>query len=278
MHGLSGSLRNRSIVLAFALTALVAEQSTQAQTQTAAPTPAPAPARAPESTTTPVPRSGSWMKRHEAFLERAKQGKIDLLFLGDSITNGWSGRDKQGNGPIEIWERHYAPRNAANFGIGGDRTQHVLWRIENGEVDGISPRVAMLMIGTNNAGANTSDEIAEGIEAIVKTLRQKLPKTKILLLGVFPRGEKPNPIREKLTAVNQRISKLDDCEMVKYLDIGAKFLNEDGTISKEIMPDFLHLKRVGYRIWADAVEPTLWSMLDEEPAQTSEATQETDDR
>jgi len=218
------------------------------------------------------------MKRHEAFLERAKQGNIDLLCLGDSITNGWSGQDKDGKGPIEVWERHYAPRKAANFGIGGDRTQHVLWRIENGEVDGISPKVAMLMIGTNNQGVNTSDEIAEGIEAIVKALRTRLPQTKILLLAVFPRGEKPGPAREKLAAVNKRISKLDDGEMIKYLDIGPKFLNEDGTISKEIMPDFLHLKRVGYRIWADAVEPTLWSMLDEPALKANEAAVEKSDR
>lgn len=251
MHGLLGSLRNRSLILTLAMTlaTVVAGQSARAQS-------------APESSTAPAPRAGSWMKRHEAFLERAKQGKIDLLFLGDSITQGWAGRDKNGEGPIEVWERHYAPRNAANFGIGGDRTQHVLWRIENGEVEGISPKVAVLMIGTNNANANTSDEIAEGIEAIVKSLRQRLPETKILLLAVFPRGEKPGPVREKLAAVNERIAKLDDGQMVKYLDIGPKFLNEDGTISKEIMPDFLHLKRKGYRIWADAIEPTLWSMLD----------------
>ncbi|SIN76637.1 Lysophospholipase L1 [Singulisphaera sp. GP187] len=252
MHGLSGSLRSRTLVLARAITLIAVVTGPSAWAQTA-----------PESSTTPAPRAGLWMQRHEAFLERAKQGNIDLLFLGDSITNGWSGRDKNGEGPIEVWERHYAPRNAANFGIGGDRTQHVLWRIENGEIDGISPKVAVLMIGTNNAGANSSDEIAEGIEAIVKSLRQRLPQTKILLLAVFPRGEKPGPVREKLAAVNERIAKLDDGQTVKYLDIGPKFLNEDGTISKEIMPDFLHLKRKGYQIWADAVEPTLWSLLDE---------------
>jgi lysophospholipase L1-like esterase len=257
------------MVWAFALTGLVAGQATWAQTQ--APAPAATKATAPESTTTPAPRPGSWMKRHEAFLERAKQGKIDLLFLGDSITQGWGGRDRDGEGPIEVWERHYAPRNAANFGIGGDRTQHVLWRIENGEVEGISPKVAVLMIGTNNVAANTSDEIAEGIEAIVKSLRQKLPKTKILLLAIFPRDEKPSPKREKIAAVNERISKLDDGQTIRYLDIGKKFLNDDGTISKEIMPDFLHLKRKGYRIWADAIEPTVWSMLDEDSAETSEA-------
>lgn len=208
------------------------------------------------ATTKPVPRSGAWMKRHEAFLDRAKEGNIDLLFLGDSITQGW------GSNPV--WNRYYKPRNAANFGIGGDRTEHVLWRIENGEIDGISPKVAVLMIGTNNAGSNTAEEIAQGIEAIVKTLREKLPRTKILLLAVFPRGESANRTREKLAEVNERIAKLDDGQMVKFLDIGKQFLNDDETISKAVMPDFLHLSRKGYRIWADAMEPTLWSMLDEE--------------
>ncbi|MDR3634486.1 MAG: platelet-activating factor acetylhydrolase IB subunit [Isosphaeraceae bacterium] len=213
---------------------------------------------APESATVPKPREGNaWVKMHESFLERAKKGDVDLLFLGDSITQGWGGNGK------EVWERFYGPRHAANFGIGGDRTQHVLWRLENGEVEGIKPKVAVLMIGTNNSGANSGDEIAEGVEAIVKKLHEKLPETKVLLLAVFPRGEKPNPTREKLAAVNQRIAKLDDGKTVKYLDIGPKFLNEDGTLSKDIMPDFLHLTSKGYRIWADAIEPTLWSMLDE---------------
>ena len=152
------------------------------------------------------------MKLHESFLERAKEGNIDLLFLGDSITQGWANND--------VWKRFYAPRNAANFGIGGDRTQHVLWRLEHGEVDGIHPKVVVLMIGTNNSGSNTAEEIANGVTAIVKSIREKLPETKILLLGVFPRAEKPGSIRDKLAAVNAQIAKLDDGKTVKYLDIG----------------------------------------------------------
>jgi len=216
------------------------------------------PAAPPEKTTEPVPRQGKWMNSHENFLDRARQGNIDLLFLGDSITAGWAGGGK------DVWQRSYAPRNAANFGIGGDRTQHVLWRIENGEVDGIKPKVAVLMIGTNNSGSNTADEIADGIKLIVQRLREKLPDTKILLLGVFPRGEKPNPTRDKLAEVNEQIASLNDGKMITYLDIGKQFLNDDGTLSKEIMPDFLHLTPKGYQIWADAMEPTLWKLLDEE--------------
>ncbi len=206
----------------------------------------------------PAPRDGRWMDLHNRFVERAKQAKsekIDLLFLGDSITQGWNNN--------EVWKRFYGPRNAANFGIGGDRTQHVLWRIQNGELDGIAPKVVVLMIGTNNAGSASSDQIAQGVTAIVKELRRRLPESKILLLGVFPRGQKPNPTRDKLREVNETISRLDDGSHVKYLDIGKVFLDEDGTISKEIMPDYLHLTLKGYRLWADAMEPTLWSMLDE---------------
>ncbi len=204
------------------------------------------------------------MNMHARFLEQAKKGNIDLLFLGDSITQGWLGRNGQGEGPIEVWDRYYVPRNAADFGIGGDRTQHVLWRLDNGEVDGIKPKVVVLMIGTNNVGSNSAAEIADGVKAIVAKLREKLPESKILLLGVFPRGEKPaGPAREKLAAVNESISKLDDGKMIKYLDIGKSFLHDDGTITRDVMPDFLHLTRKGYRIWADAMEPTLWSILDE---------------
>ncbi|MGE3819529.1 MAG: platelet-activating factor acetylhydrolase IB subunit [Isosphaeraceae bacterium] len=211
----------------------------------------------------PEPREGAAMDMHRGFLERAKQGNVDLLFLGDSITAAWEGRDGDGLGPAQVWDRHYAPRNAANFGIGGDRTQHVLWRLGQGEVDGIQPRVVVLLIGTNNLSGNTPEEIVEGITAIVRTLKVKLPETKILLLGIFPRGEKPNPLRDRIAAVNARIKGLDDGgKTVKYLEIGHLFLNEDGTISRDVMPDALHLTRKAYRIWADAMEPTLWEMLE----------------
>ncbi|MFO0951727.1 MAG: platelet-activating factor acetylhydrolase IB subunit [Isosphaeraceae bacterium] len=212
--------------------------------------------------TKPEPRDGAWLQMHENFLEQARKGDIDLLFLGDSITRGWA-NDSEG-GPSGIWQRHFAPRRAANFGIGGDRTQHLLWRLENGEVDGISPRVAVVMIGTNNANANTPAEIAEGVTAVVQTLRKKLPKTRVLLLGVFPRGKRHDAVRERLRAVNERIARLDDGgATVKYLDLGPHFVNPDGSISQDVMPDYLHLSRKGYRIWAEAMEPTLWGLFEE---------------
>jgi lysophospholipase L1-like esterase len=193
---------------------------------------------------------------HERFLSEAKKGDVGLLFLGDSITQGWNNN--------KVWKRYYAPRKAANFGIGGDRTQHVLWRIQNGELDGIHPGAVVLMIGTNNAGSNSPEQIAQGVEAIVKELRSRLPDAKILLLGVFPRGEKPdNRLRHRVAQVNEIISGLGDGKVVHYLDIGQAFLNPDGTISRSIMPDFLHLTEHGYRLWAEAMEPTLWKLLDE---------------
>lgn len=217
---------------------------------------------AQQATTTPKDKlkESWWAKLHESFLERAKKGDVDLLFLGDSITQGWNNN--------EVWKRHYEPRKAANFGIGGDRTEHVLWRIENGELEGISPKLVVLMIGTNNIGSNTPEDIADGVKAIVGKLRDKLPKAKILLLGVFPRARDdkksteltPNPI---VGIINEKIAKLDDGSNVKYLDIGKSFLNEKGLIPKDVMPDFLHLSGKGYRAWADAIEPTVWSMLDE---------------
>ena len=203
--------------------------------------------------TTPQNRD---VDRHKKFVEIAKKGDVDVLFLGDSITQGWGGN--------KTWKKNYEPIKAANFGIGGDQTGHVLWRITEGkELEGIHPKVAVLMIGTNNSGRDSAEQIAEGITLIVKTIHEKSPKTKVLLLGVFPRGEKAKtPIREKLAKINSIVAKLDDGgKTVKYLDIGDKFLQTDGNLSKEVMPDYLHLSAKGYEIWAEAMNPTLQEML-----------------
>ncbi len=207
---------------------------------------------------TPVPRDGNWMKRHESFNERVKKGNVDLLLIGDSITQGWEGAGKT------VWEKYYTPRNAVNLGIGGDRTQHVLWRLDNGNVDGIAPKAAVLMIGTNNSGTNSSVQIAEGVAAIVKKLREKLPKTKVLVLGIFPRGADVNDTKRKVnSAANLQIAKLADGEMVQYLNIGDKFLNDDGTLSKEVMPDLLHLNEKSYTTWAESIEPKVKELMGE---------------
>jgi lysophospholipase L1-like esterase len=220
------------------------------------------------SATTPEPRTGGPAQRHEKLLKRAAVGHVDVLFLGDSITQGWEGNGK------DVWAKHFEPLNAANYGIGGDRTQHVLWRITAGkELEGLTPKLCVLMIGTNNAGSNSAEEIAEGVEAIVKELRHQKPHMKILLLAVFPRSGKAakdlkdaghvaaDELNKKLPEVNKRLAKLDDGKMVRYLDIGPKFLDKEGGLSKEIMPDFLHLTKKGYEIWAEAIEGPVKEMV-----------------
>jgi lysophospholipase L1-like esterase len=207
----------------------------------------------------PATRSNptNWLARHEGFVKEAKAGGIDLLFLGDSITDNWRGQGKA------VWQKFYGSRHAANFGIGGDRTEHVLWRIENGELDGLDPKVIVLMIGTNNSGSNSPDQISEGVEKIVADIREKCPKSKILLLAIFPRNKPDaNPKQmETINKVNARIAKLDDGKMVTFLDINKAFLGDDGQLHADIMPDYLHPNGHGYELWADAMEPTLAKML-----------------
>jgi len=216
------------------------------------------------SAVTPVPQpplswNAFWMPRHQSIVDRVKQGNVDLIFIGDSITHFWD-RPDQGK---EIWETYYAKRNALNMGFAGDQTQHVLWRLQNGEIAGIEPKLAILMIGTNNSGPNTAQEIGEGIIAICKTLRKDLPHTKILLLAIFPRDEKPSKQREKNAQASKIASTIADNEWIYYLDIGDKFLNSDGTISKEIMFDYLHLSEKGYQIEAQAIEPMVKKLMGE---------------
>ncbi len=216
--------------------------------------------RAPDraaATVTPVPRAGGWMKRHESINANVRKGDAQLLMIGDSITQGWEGK-----GAREVWQKYYGNRHAVNLGIGGDQTQHVLWRLDHGNVDGIHPKLAVLMIGTNNSGSNTPEQIAAGVKAIVEKLRSSLPATKVLVLAIFPRGaNSQNPFRKVNEAANEIISKLADNQHVFYLDIGKKFLKEDGTLTKDIMPDLLHLSPQGYEIWASSIEPTVARLM-----------------
>jgi len=210
------------------------------------------------SAVSPAPRDGDWwIKRHASFNKRVAEGNVDLIFIGDSITHGWEGAGKA------AWAKHFAKRNAVNLGIGGDRTQHVLWRLDNGNVKNISPKVAVVMIGTNNSAndRNTAEEMIDGVTAVVDKLHTKLPKTKILLLDIFPRGQRINAQRGKILQVNQVLSRLDDRPYVTFLRIGQKFVSPDGSIAKDIMPDFLHLTTRGYDIWAEAIEPNLAKLI-----------------
>ena len=206
----------------------------------------------------PVPRGGWWMKRHQSMNDRVAKGNVDLIFIGDSITQAWEGAGKA------AWQKHYDKRNAVNLGISGDRTQHVLWRLDNGNIKNISPKLAVIMIGTNNSTRNPSEQTIEGIELIVEKLRTKLPTTKILLLAVFPRGaDSKDPARLENDKVNAAIAKLDDGESVFFLDIADAFLDEKGNLSKEIMPDLLHLNEASYQMWADAIESNVARLMGE---------------
>jgi lysophospholipase L1-like esterase len=207
----------------------------------------------------PVPRHSptNWLARHEGFVAQAKKGGIDLLFLGDSITDNWR---RYG---VKVWNQYYAPLHAANFGIGGDRTQHVLWRIENGELDGISPKVIVLVIGTNNTKTDSADDIVAGIEKIVAVICEKCPKSKILLLAIFPRNkpvDKPDQM-EIINQVNARIASLDDGKMIRFLNINDQFLGPDGKMRADLTRDRLHPNAEGYEVWARAMEPILAAMV-----------------
>ena len=197
------------------------------------------------------------LPRHKQFLKIVEKGDADVIFLGDSITQGWERNGK------EAWDKNFAPLKAVNLGIGGDQTGHVLWRITEGkELDPIKPKVAVIMIGTNNMGRNSAEEIAGGVKAIVGELRKQKPEMKILLLGIFPRSAKSTDmVRDKIKATNAMISKLDDGKHVFYKDIGAKFLEPDGTLDKKIMYDLLHLTPAGYEIWADAIKDDVQKLL-----------------
>ena len=219
----------------------------------------PAGIRLPEhSATKPVPRDNV-LRRHEALNEVANKGGIDLVFLGDSITREW---DVPSKGRA-VWQQYYAHRRAANFGVGAERTEHVLWRIDNGNFDGkLDPKLIVLMIGTNNVRQNTAEEIADGVMAIVWRLRRKQPQAKILLLAIFPRGHRPdNPWRQKIIKANSIFKQVADGNSIVYLDIGDAFTNSDGMISQEVMADHLHLTALGYRIWAESIEETVSKLM-----------------
>ena len=211
----------------------------------------------------PVPRDG---QAYERFLELNKRvtesgSQAEVIFVGDSITQGW-----QGNGK-EIWAKYYASRHALNLGIGSDHTQHVLWRLEHGNVDGLKPKVAVVLIGVNNIpdDHNSPRDVLEGVTVVVRKLREKLPDTKVLLLGIFPFREDFCAQRAKALQVNQALHKLDDGQWVHFLDFGYVFIQPDGKISRDMMRDFLHPSSTGYRLWAEAMEPELAAMLGEKP-------------
>ncbi len=202
--------------------------------------------------------------RHEGFVEIAKQGNIDLLLDGDSITDWWV----QGDDNKAMFQKYFGDMKTANFAIAGDTTQGVLWGLRNGEGQGFQPKAIMLMIGTNNtggtnnAGTATAAEIAEGIGAVVLEMRNDFPQAKILLLAVFPRGVPGDSVRDKIADINRIISRLDDQQHVFYLDIGQKFLDDRGYfLEGTFRPDNLHPLAKGYDIWGAAVKDKLAELM-----------------
>jgi lysophospholipase L1-like esterase len=205
--------------------------------------------------------------KHEANVALARKGDIDLLFMGDSITDLWRNAGPAGtaNPPFSgkaVFDKYYGTMKVANFGIGGDTTQGVLFRLRNGEGQGFQPKAIMLLIGTNNViFGSSAAEIAEAVGAVVLEIRQDFPAAKILLLGIFPRGDPGDAVRKTVLDANPIIARLHDGKNVFYLDIGAKFLDADARIQPDIMSDKLHPNEKGYQIWAEAVKEPLAELM-----------------
>lgn len=219
------------------------------------------PENAPALTPAPLEEQWAiewWMPRHEEKLEEDGRETADILFLGDSITHGWETTGK------EVAEDYFSDYTIYNIGYSGDRTENVLWRFEHGEIDGINPKLAVLMIGTNNTGhrQDPPDCTARGIEVILEKLKEQLPETKILLLAIFPRGETPeDELRQLNHQINERIVSFADDERIYFLDINHVFLDDDDTLPEEIMPDELHPNEYGYKLWAEEITQVIDDMM-----------------
>ncbi|MDM7925721.1 MAG: GDSL-type esterase/lipase family protein [bacterium] len=200
-----------------------------------------------------------WQPRHEAVNARLRQGGADLLLIGDSITHGFDNTGRK------VWDLYYAPRNAVNMGFGGDWTQHVLWRLDHSDFSAVRPKLAVVLIGTNNSNRDdcTAREIADGVIAVCGRLRSALPDTKILLLAILPRDLEPTPQRMKITEANRLASRVADGKTIVFEDYSGLFLNPDGTLKKELMPDCLHPNAEGYRVWTEAMEPVVARLMGE---------------
>ena len=209
---------------------------------------------------TPQPRVEDWwVKRQAEKVAEMSKGGIDLLMVGDSITQNF---DSVG---AEVWKKHFEPRKAINLGFGGDRTNHVLWRLDNLPKLKTAPKAAVVLIGTNNIcwGSDKPREAADGVKAIAAKLQNLYPEAKVLVLGVFPRRrELTHPHRKQIIELNSYLPELlKDIPNVTFIDIGPKFLDDKGSLSKEMMPDSTHPSEKGHEIWAEAIVPTLKEMM-----------------
>ena len=216
----------------------------------------------PLPSTIPLPQDAAytwWKDRHEEKKRQALSQSVGVLMIGDSITHGWETTG------LTIWNRYYAPRNGFNIGFSDDRTENVLWRIRNGAVDNMQPKVAVLMIGTNNTGTrlkHPASHTSKGIEAIVSKLRQRLPGTRIIVLAIFPRNSMADDeMRRRNDAVNLDIEKLEDGKNVFFLNINKVFVHQNEQLDTDLMPDLVHPSTEGYRRWAAAMEPVLNDLM-----------------
>lgn len=193
-----------------------------------------------------------WPKRHQQKLIEKTKINPELILIGDSITHGWERRGKK------VWQQWFGDIKTLNLGYSGDRTENVIWRLQHGEVDGTSPKLIVIMIGTNNSGhrMDAPEYIAKGITKIVQELKQRTPNAKILLLDIFPRGEQPdNPLRVNSVIANQKLNEIARQYNLLRANFNPSFLEQDLTLSKKIMPDFLHPNEKGYQIWAEKLAP-----------------------
>ncbi len=217
----------------------------------------------------PAPRTDqNSMIAHEQLLQKTKQGRIDIYFEGDSITRRWGTSDEQYKHFLANWRENFFGWNAGNFGWGADRTQNILWRLNNGELDNVNPKVIVLLAGTNNVGNQSPKEndtritdIPLGIKAIIDTLRLKAPKATIIVMGIFPRNDNME-VMPIINSINASIAKFADGKKVRYLNINDKMADKDGKLFDGItVPDNLHLDVKGYQVWADALKPIFRKLL-----------------
>ena len=220
------------------------QAAVQAAVQTAKP-----PATHPESIT-PVSRETGAHWRQNLVLERANTSHAQVVLIGDSITEGWEGAREQLQSLVGL-------RSAANLGVGGDRTQHVLWRLEQAPLSAIKPKVVVVMIGTNNIYDDSADDIVAGIRAVAELIHQQCPYSEILVLDIPPRGEPADSARAKIAQINTELAQGAWPEHARFVRVGDQFLRADATIDPENMPDLLHFSQKGYAMWATAIKPEL---------------------
>jgi lysophospholipase L1-like esterase len=236
---------------------------------------APAPATADRAT----PRTdANSVTAHRQLLAKAKQGGIDVYFIGDSITRRWGATDYPQL--LANWRENFYGWNAANFGWGADRTEHILWRLQNGELDGVNPKVIVVLAGTNNVGrgggAAQPAEITRGIAAILYLCREKAPDATIVLMGIFPRNDNLS-VMPQIDRINANLATLADGRRVRYLSINDRLADGSGTLRDGMMnADRLHPAIPGYQVWADALKPIFRELLGP-PASTDRAPAPTGD-